>query len=164
MSFSRAQQPAFRQMVHAAWLAHCRAERIAPGLKPDRAWYEAELEEATGHASTSACSAGRDYDLAMAHFEAITGVSIKWQMRVYSGDAKRMLHELRGLISPKDGVDEDYLREVARNALGLDEPPQLHLIPREGLVEIIQTVLRHLRRKRNREVTAVPVAVSEDPF
>lgn len=164
MSFSRAQQPELRQLVGLAWVAHCRAEGIKPA---DRcrgskrcgecafcAWYEGELEAATGHRSTTDCNAGRDYDFAMAQFEEIWGGSIKWQMKKYSGDAKRILHELQGVAGGHQ-VDEDYLRAAAKRSLRMAVAPELHTLSRERLIMVMGEVKRHLRRRAKRELEAV---------
>lgn len=153
MSFSRAQQPEWQELIAAAWRAHCTHEGIELTKKPDRSWYEQELFLATGQTSTSDCNAGRDYDLAMAHFEGLAGVGIKWQMRVHSGDAKRLLHELRAEVDAHD-IDEDYLRGVARRRLRLDELPALETISRENLVLILGEVKRFCRRRLKHEKEA----------
>jgi hypothetical protein len=71
MGFSRGQQPEFRGLVKQAWAEHCRAEGLDGKHSSQRAWYEAELLISTGHSTTTACDAGRDYDDAMAHFETL---------------------------------------------------------------------------------------------
>lgn len=157
MGFSRAQQPGFRVMVAAAWSAHCRAEGCEAGAKPDRAWYERELVFATGHHSTADCNAGRDYDRAMAHFEEIAGTGIKWQMRIHTGDAVRLLHELRQEVEAHD-IDEDYLRGVARRMLRRDDLPELERLSREQLILILGEVKRFCRRRLKH---ATPEPVSE---
>lgn len=157
MSFSRAQQPEFRLLVKGAWAVHCRAENgDARDKAAERSWYERQLAAATGKASSSACNAGRDYDLAMAHFEACAGAGLKWNLRLYGGDAKRMLHEIHE-VAEAHGIDEDYLRGCARRALGLGgeaELPELHTLPRELLIQIVGEVKRFVRRRMKREQAA----------
>lgn len=154
MSFSRAQQPAWQAMIKRAWAAHCLAEGINPvPPKWDRDWYEQELYYAVKTTSTSDCNAGRDYDLAMAHFESIAGESIKWQMRVHSGDARRLLHELSE-ITEDHGIDEDYLRGVARQMLKVDHLPELSKLTKPQLVLILGEVKRHVRRNLKSEVSS----------
>lgn len=167
MSFSRAQQPAWQTMIRAAWNAHCLHESIAPvPAKWDRSWYEQELYYAVKKTSTSDCNAGRDYDRAMAHFEALAGVGIKWQMKLHSGDAVRLLHELREAVGDYD-IDEDYLRGVAQRMLKLEVLPALETLKREQLILILGEVKRYIRRhlKHAREsgrITATPLP-TEDP-
>ena len=149
MSFSRAQQPEFRMLVKRAWDRHCLADSVNPSDKAaHRAWYEAELLDATGHASTSDCGGGRDYDRAMAHFEALAGTGVKWNLRLHGGDAVRMLHEIRK-VGGKE-VDEHYLRAVARRMTGSDELPELHALSREVLVNVLGEVKRFVRRAAKR--------------
>jgi len=148
MGFSRAQQPEFRALVAAAWIAECKREGRAVSLKPERDWYERELTLATGHDSTCDCNAGRDYDLAMAHFEALAGGSIKWGMRIYSGDVKRMLHELRKdcaeVAIRAAGVNEEYLLRALQRGFGTRQPWE---VSREDLIVIVGEVKRHVRRR-----------------
>src|SRR5690606_15390577 len=107
---TKRQQPEFRVVVAKAWKSHCNGNE---GLERDkvqqREWYEEQLEECTGKRSTKELSAGRDYDKSMAHFEAIAGDSIKWQMRLHNGDARRIIHTIRTKIEEFDG-DEKYFQ------------------------------------------------------
>lgn len=157
MSFSRAQQPGFRDMLNAAWAVVCREWPAAMRCKGKRcgechfcAWYEGELLEATGHSSTTECNAGRDYDFAMAHFEAIAGAGIIWQMRVHTGDAKRILFQL-GEVKADHGLDEAYLRACAKRALKAATAPELSTLSKPQLVLILGEVKRSLRRAVKRE-------------
>ncbi len=150
MSFSRAQQPEFRKLVKLAWAAHCRMESLAETDKAgERAWYEAQLFEATGNSTSRACNAGRDYDRAMAHFETVAGSGVKWNLRLFGGDAKRILHQLRE-VSDEHQLDEEYLRGVARRMLNREYLPELHTLSRETLITILGEVKRHIRRALKR--------------
>lgn len=171
MSFSRAQQPELREYLRLAWAAHCRhegmdAEERCRGSRCGQcdycAWYEDLLEGATGHRSTTACNAGRDYDFFMRDLEAVHGESIKWQMRAFRGDATRMLHELRSLGDEHE-LDEEYLRGVARQMLRTEELPELHTLSREVLVRILGEVKRFVRRRLKRAAEPQPHGV-EVPF
>lgn len=150
MGFSRSQQGEFRKLVRAAWEGHCRTEGGAAQDKAaERTWYAGELRAATGHESSTACNGARDYERAMAHFEALAGTGVKWGLRVFGGDAKRMLHALHAAGAGPE-VDEDYLRGVARRMLKRDDLPELHTLPRETLVAIVGEVRRHVRRAAKR--------------
>jgi hypothetical protein len=151
MSFTRAQQPAWQGMIRAAWKAHCLREGLtsAPG-QFDRGWYERELSFATGRTSTIECNAGRDYDFAMAHFEALAGSGIRWQMCAHTGDARRLLHEL-SRFSHTHHLDEDYLRKVARQMLRTPHLPHLAELTRAQLLVILGEVKRHLHRRTKRD-------------
>lgn len=155
MSFSRAQQPAWQKMLDEAWAAHLlsQGEAQVPRCKCKVRgsdcgccrWYLQELFFATGQHSTSECNAGRDYDRAMAHFESIAGNGIKWAMKIHSGDANRLLHELRATVGGYE-IDEDYLRGVARQMLQTEELPELEKLSRKQLILILGEVKRYVRR------------------
>jgi hypothetical protein len=162
MGFSKAQQPGFRAMVFAAWVAHCRAENQPVTAKPDRSWYERELVFATSHHSTADCNAGRDYDRAMAHFEELSGTGITWQMKIHNGDAHRLLHELRKEVDAHD-IDEDYLAGVARRMCGGRDVP-LAQLSREKLIAILGEVKRYCRRRLKADPAAEPAAEIDIPF
>lgn len=165
MSFSGRQQGIFRPMVAGAWVWHCRAEGLgaeaaAMGKKHPayRAWYERELEEATGCASSSDCNAWRDFNFAMAHFEVLARDGIYWQMELAKCDAKRILWNIARLVK-RHGLEEDYLRGVARNArrkrrreAGLDEEelPALIDLSTEELSHVLMSVKSHVRQKAAR--------------
>lgn len=97
----------------------------------------------------------------MAHFEALGRVGIKWQMKLHSGDAVRIMHELREAVGSfaDQHVDEDYLRATAQQALRLDGPPALKDPKREQLIFVLGEVKRWLRR-RPKELK--PVATTDD--
>lgn len=153
MSFSRAQQPEYRALVTAAWLAHCLREGL-PKRFPKKGdaeyedWYQRELMVATGNETSAACNAGRDYDFAMAHFEGLAmGGSIKWQMRLYSGDVKRMLYSLRKNV-PEAAlraarIDEAYLLAALKKGFGNRKPWE---VSRAALIVIVGEVTRHVRK------------------
>jgi hypothetical protein len=153
MSFSRAQQPAFRQMVKEAWLAVGRdvLQGQAGALKstPDRDWYEQELYYATGCTSSTECDAGHDYDFAMAHFEELAGAGIRWQMKVKNGDAKRLIYNVQK-IARGFNCDEAYLRGIARQALGTAHLPALDKLTPEQRVTVLRAVKIEVRRLKAR--------------
>lgn len=153
MSFSRRQQPEFQRLWKLAWTAFCESEGEAGlALFADKdakdAWYRDQMERATGHRSSKDCNPGRDYDRAMAHFEAIAGCDVKWNLKLYGGDAKRMLHAVRKNANAC-GVDELYLRGVARQMLGTADLPELHTVPPEVLVRITVAMNIFVRRHAN---------------
>jgi len=162
VSFSRAQQPEFRKLLALAWARHCAAEGIVPvPAKHDRGWYEQELFAAVRKTSTTECNAGRDYDLVMAHFEALARAGIKWQMRVHNGDGRRLLHELRAAVGEDvldaHGVDEAYLLRVAQH--GWPHIAELAELSREQCITVLGEVKRSLRRAKQHdaaEAAAIP--------
>lgn len=155
MSFSRAQQPEYQMLLKLAWEEHCRVGNIAPAPpKPDRDWYEQELFFATRKTSTTDCNPGRDYNLAMAHFEAVARAGIKWQMKLHGSDFVRMQHELREAVgAAAEAITEDYFRTVVRRMMtphGHPLPealPVLTKVPREVLIAAMGEIKRNLRRE-----------------
>jgi hypothetical protein len=152
--FSSGQQGHYRPLVEAAWAKHCQLQRLpeSPADKKTnpafRAWYEDELKEATGKPSTEFCNRKRDFTNAMAHFEIIVGESIFWQMKLHGDDARRIAWNIRDLAAANE-VDEQYMRGMARNALGLlptDPLPQLDEMEDEQLCTIMGELKRFLRR------------------
>lgn len=146
MSFSRAQQPEFRLLVAKAWREHCREHGLDCTPKPDRAWYETELQLATGKSSTSDCNAGSDYEAAMSHFEALSGDGIKWQMRQFRGPANRIEHALKKLCADHE-IAEDYMQRIARHSLRVEELPELHKLSKEQLLTILRACKQYVTRK-----------------
>jgi hypothetical protein len=151
--FSRKQHGYYRPMVAAAWLRHCSFSNIAPHPYSDdlalcRAWYEAELEAATGETSTTRLDRKRDFTAAMAHFETIAGESIYWNCRLYGDDARRIAFNLREVCRTNE-VDEDYMRGMARRMLRLhddDQLPELSKMTSEQLLIIMGELKRFIRR------------------
>jgi hypothetical protein len=151
--FSKKQHGYFRPMVFQAWLRHCALSKIAPHPYDDdlaicRAWYEAELEAATGETSSTKLDRKRDFTAAMAHFETIVGESIYWNMRLYGDDARRIAFNLREVCQNNE-VDEDYMRGMARQMLRLheDDPlPALGELTSEQLLTIMGELKRFIRR------------------
>ncbi|HWM26555.1 MAG TPA: hypothetical protein VNP98_17190 [Chthoniobacterales bacterium] len=151
--FSTKQQGYYRPMVANAWLRHCAIANIAPhpyddDLAPCRAWYEAELEAATGETSTTKLDRKRDFTAAMAHFETIVGESIYWNMRLHGDDARRIAFNLQE-VCQGDEVNEDYMRAIARRVKGLheDDPlPELAQMSPYELLTIMGELKRFIRR------------------
>lgn len=151
--FSKAQHGHYRPLVAQAWLRHCAIAKIAPHPFDDelaicRAWYEAELEAATGETTTTRLDRGRDFTGAMAHFETIVGESIYWNCRLYGDDARRIAFNLREVVQANE-VDEVYMRGMARRMLRLadDDPlPTLEEMTSEQLIIIMGELKRFLRR------------------
>ena len=140
MPFTRRQQGEFRQLVAAAWREHCGSRGLAPGdPEAQRAWYEEQLEEATGHASTKLCTPGRDYESAMAHFEALSGEGVKWQVRAAGGDRRRLLWVLDRI-----GFDPAYVRRVSLDKFGLADPKRLS----DNCLKMLVITLENRRRTR----------------
>lgn len=140
-------------MLEAAWIKHCELERLSASLPSDdnkafRSWYEEELKAATGKTSSKFCDRKRDFTHAMAHFEAIARNGIYWNMRLHGDDARRIVWNIRDLVAANE-VEEDYMRGMARNCLGLlpvDPLPQLDQMEYADLITIMGELKRFLRR------------------
>lgn len=157
MSFSGSQQPELRGYLTLAWSTRVQSiggEATPKCLKGKRCqtcafclWYGDVLEAATGYRSTTECNAGRDYDAFMSALEEIHGQSIKWKMRLYSGDARRMMHELQRDLGAEAlteaGVDEGYLKRALQRGFGTREPWK---VPHADLIVILGEVKRYVRR------------------
>lgn len=150
MSFSRAQQGPFRVLVKSAW------ERVGDGVPFDKkkhaahlAWYEEQLEAATGKTSTTQCNPNEDYEDAMSHFECIWGGSIKWQMKRAGGNMRRMLYTIRQRAAKFD-VDEAYLEGIAQRQLKLPQRVPLEELKPEELVNVRTAIFMQLQRQGRR--------------
>jgi hypothetical protein len=158
--FTPAQQGHYRPLVQQAWEAHAKRNGLAVtgDLFADpqtairdpnfRAWYEDELEAATGKRSTCQCDRKRDFTKAMAHFEAIVGDSIFWQMKLHGDDARRIAWNIREVVRQND-VDEVYMRGIARRMLRLEDAdplPELEQMQYRELLIIMGELKRFLRR------------------
>jgi hypothetical protein len=152
MSFSVPQQCLYRPLVDAAWRAHCGRERVRPEDKVAKdAWYREQLRAALGIYTTKQCNRARDFEVLMAHFEAIAGDSIEWQLRMYRGDAKRIQYEL-GQLCQRHDIDEDYLRSIARQALQVDALPELHLLSADLIYRVLVAAKIYVTRQLQRGV------------
>lgn len=150
--FTRKQQGVFRPMVLAAWQRHCRLDssalQAADKAAARRAWYEAELEAATGQTTSAKLDPKRDFEAAMAHFETEAGAGIDWNLRVYGADARRIAFNIREICQANE-VDEDYMRGMARRSLRLgefDPLPELASLEYEQLIILMGELKRFLRR------------------
>lgn len=170
--FTPKQQGLFRPLVEAAWQKHFAAhpaclwassqpslalESFRPSVAPDpktiekrarRYWYESELLHATGKKTTKACDAKRDFTKAMAHFEALIGESIYWQLKLHGDDARRIAWNIRELCRANE-VEEDYMRGMARQMLRLGDDcplPALEAMEYRDLIIIMGELKRFLRR------------------
>jgi hypothetical protein len=155
VGFVRGQQPELREYLALAWNAHCDregVEKAAKCLKGKRCgecgycqWYGDVLEAATGHRSTTECDAGRDYDFFMRDLEEIHGMSLKWSLRAFRGDAKRILHDVQKLCAD-NLISEEYLQRIGATKLKLARLPELHLLTKEQLATIRIAVKQHVTR------------------
>ncbi len=163
--FTKAQHGLFRPMVADAWKAYCShtpsALQAVDKAAAHRAWYEAELREATGKPSTTLCDPKRDFEHAMAHFETIVGNAIYWNLRAGGGDARRIAWNIREICRANE-VDEQYMQGVARRMLRLSDHqplPELGLLQYQELIIIMGELKRFLRRGGRPYVKR-----NEDPF
>jgi hypothetical protein len=95
----------------------------------------------------------------MAHFESLAGDSIYWQMRTFNGNARRILHQI-DQISREHDIDEDYLRSIAKQALQTEYKPELHTLPPETLLTVLNAARVYVRR----HLTSQPANDDNIPF
>jgi hypothetical protein len=152
MGFSRGQQPEFRKLIATA-AKYC---GVDPKGAEYRAWYEAALFNAVRKTSTTECNAGRDYDFVMAEFEVLGQSGIKWQRKAATGDANRMVHEIRRTCGAASDVDESYMLRIGAQALGLDRCPPLHRLAPEQLQTILVACKQHVTRGQVARVDREP--------
>lgn len=156
MSFSRPQQGLFRPLLASAWQAMCKHEGLDPtarcrsgkrcGACAFCEWYEAELREAVGVASTVDLDVKRDFERVMRHFAEIAG-DLYWMTRIDGADARRLQANVRAVCAQRD-FDEDYIRGGAKKALKLEELPQLEDLTYEQLATVLSALkskARHFR-------------------
>jgi hypothetical protein len=144
MALSTAQQRRhYRPMIAAAWRAH--SLRNPNSEFPNKEeWYRAELLEATGVDSSLKLDPRKDLEIAMAHFEAIVGRDFYWQLRLFSGDARRILFKIREL-SNAHNLDEDYVRGIAAKAIQRDPSPDLDTLVPKDLLNVLNGLRAHVR-------------------
>ena len=139
-------------MVLKAWNAHCDAN--PPLVSKDKTardlWYREELQAAFGVDTSSGLDQRRDFEKAMAHFEAVIGGGIYWNLRVFKGDARRILHEINRVATGHE-IDDDYMRRIARQALRTSELPELVNLSEEQLLIVLRALRIYVRRKLNRD-------------
>jgi hypothetical protein len=155
-------------MLKRAWAAHCSRTRTPRNdeIAYDR-WYRAELHKCLGIYTTKQANRKGDFEKAMAHFEEIAGDSIEWQLKYYSGDARRVLHSIREICAEHD-IDETYMRGVARLALSHPDPdapvrsreeiesfdslPDVSSLKVAQLIKVKQALKSYISRELKKEV------------
>lgn len=152
MPFTRPQQGKFRPLVEKAWQTHARLSCVDPkDAKSRRSWYESQLLASVGVISTQALGPGRDFDVLMAHFEALAdNGETYWQHRTENGDFRRILWNVFKTDRPEiDGqpVDIHYLRSIAQQMLRLDAPPFLRTLKKSELNAVTRALAIHARRR-----------------
>ncbi|MDR3405163.1 MAG: hypothetical protein P4L99_21895 [Chthoniobacter sp.] len=175
--FTPGQQPALRLYLAMAWAAHCETAGLSvsarcakskrcgkPGECAYCAWYEGVLVKATGHRSTTKCTATGDYEALMRDLEMIHGQSIVWQVKAAGGNMRRlewMLAEAR----PGKGYTLEYLRGVAKRALRLDYYPDLETLSAEDRGTVLDAWKAMGKKEQDWQGNPEPEATEvEDPF
>jgi hypothetical protein len=116
---SSAQQGRYRPLVAKAWDKAAGREGWSLFDRAARdAWYRKQLVEVLGIYTTKQADQKRDFETLMAHFEAICGDSLYWQLRLATGNKRRVLYHLRRMLL-RIGADDAYLQAIAdQMALG----------------------------------------------
>jgi hypothetical protein len=151
----------FWKMLASAWVRHCSREGIDPknsALKDE--WRLARIRASTGRNSLTAVpSAGKPYVRLMADLEEIAGTGIYWQLRLYNADKRPLVHQIEQTCRDHD-IDEEYMQDVARNALKLYSLPlRLEDLSVEQLLTVRNTLFAqgekigmHAERRRNQDI------------
>lgn len=155
MPFTKQQQGKYRPIVERAWQTHARESGIDPkSPAARRSWYENELLAAVGLNSTVALDQGRDFDQAIAHFEAIADDGeTYWQNKVESGDLRRILWTVFKKERPEiEGtrIDADYIGELASQMFRSKNPPPLRTLKKSQLTAITRALIIHRKRVEKR--------------
>ena len=161
--FTRSQHGKYRPIVEAAWQRHAAAENIDPKSASERrSWYEGQLLAATGFSSTTALDAGRDFDAAIAHFEALAdNGETYWQQRVETSDLRRILYDVfpdqRGKKIDDEAYQIDgvqitarYCEEIAAQMLSLESPKPLRMLSKDILIAVKRRLIIHRKRHEHR--------------
>lgn len=132
----------YRPQIDRAWFAHCRRNNLDVGNDTAQdLWYRKELVAALGVYTTKQCDRKKDFETLMAHFEAIEGCSIQWQMKLASGDHRRLLHLVRARAQAL-GVTEEYIQGIA-DQMGFAELADLYV---EQLTKLLYAIDKQVRR------------------
>jgi hypothetical protein len=138
-------------MVNRAWYVHCgrvMPDGLADSMRRDKAhkerWYREELMAACGVDTSLKLDPRRDFEVAMAHFEAIIGDNFAWQLKLFSGDRRRILFKIRDLSKQYD-LDDGYIMGLARKALKRESTPDLDELVPEHLIKVLNAVRAHVR-------------------
>jgi hypothetical protein len=160
MSFSTREQGIYRPLVTGAWETHCAAEGIDPKDKIAKdAWYRAQLHECLGVWTTKQCNPTAHFRKACAHFEAIIGKSIFWQMQVAGGDIRTARHGLQTLAEEHD-IDSAYIAGIAHQMF--DTTPENLNAPR--LRKLIAALKIHFHRHDPSEPQLAATRTEPNPF
>jgi len=171
MPFVAAQQRNFRRLVAVAWDPYAAREGLA---KNDRKALEVftknHLEKATGKRSTKDCNNSRDFDAAMAHFEALAqNGEYEWNMNLIQGDAKRARHSVQK-VNPRflsqfpTQLDfERYLQGCARKLIHSSELPKLHELDNSQMADVTAMACRSAKYW-SEEKDSQTIGNSANPF
>jgi len=167
MSFTRPQQGLFRPMVAKAWQSHCKGNALdARDKAAQDAWYRAELLTCLGRDTTKNADPGRDFELAMAHFETFIFGELYWNLRIMQGDTRRIVHAIQKTCEQYD-FDDAYARAVAARVLKWEgHLTSLNdITDRRDLLKVRIALLKQGRRvqKRVEQTAAAEVPTSPEP-
>jgi hypothetical protein len=154
--FTPRQQPRYRALVGAAWLAHCERHGLSDD-QPDevyKAWYQDQLTECIGMVSTVGASQVDDYDLACLHFAQIAGDENA--MAYFSSSAERRMRHLISdrlrSVSTLEGwtCDWHYVRSIYEH---MNLPLTIDDAPAKLLWTVFKALDTHARRlRRNKKL------------
>ena len=166
-------------MVEHAWEHHCNANAGVDQTRCKKhprcrtcgycTWYEAELAAAVLLPTSVYCDQKRDFEKAIAHFEAAAGGGkgknpFYWNHRLYGADARRIIHNIQAIARDFE-CDEHYLQGIARQALKLSILPPLETLTYDQLIIVLRAIKIEISRQQRRgETPSVPAPKVDEPF
>lgn len=132
----------YRPQVARAWAAHCgrTGESVFDHAARER-WYRHQLVTRFNVYTTKQLDQKRDFEEAMALFEAIEGKSITWQLKAADGDKNRLRFLIRERCRILHG-NEDYIQAVC-DQMGFGYFDDLTV---KDLYKVFQAFDTHVRR------------------
>lgn len=148
MPFSGAHWAKLRPLIDAAWALHC--HRNGCNERDKNAydvWYRGHLKAATGKTSTTQCNGGRNFEQACARFEELAESGYEMQLRLITGDLKRIRHAIQRVYPPflKQFTDDQalhaWLRGIARQVTNAGHLPDLHELD-DAQIQVVTQIAR----------------------
>jgi hypothetical protein len=161
------QQMLFRPLVKDAWLRQCLLNNWdTQGGKPDRKWYEDQLEELTGKRSTTDMQiTPKGFDLLLGHF-AVLAANEKMMEKACAGDEIRLRFQMQQCLAEltylyNRAIEWDYAvatyAHMTNFTIPIEDCPRHYLWP---IFFALDTHVRQLCDERMMTRKELRVAVS----
>ncbi len=151
------QQAIYRPLVDRAWSAFCKRDIMGYVMGRD-AWYRKVLVQELGIYSTKEIPGndGQKFDALCLVFATITGD--QKEIEYWSSAAERRALWMLRQTMQNAGVDEPYVRGIARN-MGMGDRP-IQDLPAELILKINTAVFIYMKRRQKHQRPAATPAVS----